>query len=562
MNGRHDSSRGTPPRTEPVLGNLDQLDAGTDRRAKRSGPSTPPPRRPPFAARSPRERTPRKPRRWTWAALILVLVLVGVGAWAFTHQTMLRSMLPQTQLNSLLTRADGALASGKLVGGPDSARDLYEAARVMDPDNERALNGLQKVGNAELERARAALKRHDYADARTSLEQARSLLGGGAGVEEVDKAIARAVLHNANINVLITQARAALANGRIDGDGGAAALFGKVLAGDPHNAVARHGMDQVGDVLATRIQTKLGNNDLAGARQTLSDLARLLPRYSQLPNLRAAVGAAERAAAAQLDRHLAQAEAALRAGKVTGPGSDNAEAQFKAALEADPDNAKAQAGLGKVADALIVQANAAIDSGHANDAKVLLDRAAELAPQSSDLADARSRLAAGATGANPSGTATPTAAPTVTPAQSAKVARLVLRADAAAHKGDIMLPPGDSAYDLYRAALAIDGNNARAQAGLDALPAMTRDQFAGALQSGNLEHAHDMLATLEQLDPGSASAPTMRHRLGRAWLDRADRDVKQGRPAAARTALQEAERLVPGDPRIGELESTIGSGHP
>lgn len=556
MNGRnHSSSRGTPRRTDPVLGNLDQVDAGADPHEPRAG-GTQPPQRPPFRARETREPAPPRRRRAWWPVLVVLLVLVGAGAWGFTHQAMLRGLLPQTQLNSLLTRADDALAAGKLTGGPDSAGELYQAARVLDPDNERALSGLHKVGHEELERALQALQRRDYASARSSLEQARSLLGGGTGVQAVDSELAKAVLHDANINELISQARAALANGRIDGAGGAAALFRKVLAGDPQNAVARHGMDQVGDVLATRVQTRLDHNDRAGARKALSNLAGLLPRYSQLPNLRAAVAAADRAADTQRDQHLAQGEADLRAGKIAGSGSDNAEAQFEAALAVDPGNAKAQAGLGKVAEALIVQANAAIDAGHPRDAKGLLDKAAEWAPKSADLVAARSRLASAA--AEPSEPpSTAVAAPVVTPAQSAKVERLVARADAAARKGDIMLPPGDCAYDLYRAALGIDGDNVQAQAGLRALPQITRAQFTQALASNSLNKAHDMLATLEQLDPGDPAADAMRHRLGSAWLDRAEHDASLGHSAAARTALQEARQLVPEDPRIGEVDAQI-----
>jgi tetratricopeptide (TPR) repeat protein len=556
MNGRNNSSsRGTPRRTDPVMGDLDQVDAGADRHEPRSG-GTQPPRRPPFGARETREPAPPRHRRAWWPALVLLLVLIGAGAWAFTHQAMLRGLLPQTQLNSLLTRADEALAAGKLTGGPDSARELYQAARVLDPDNEHALSGLQKVGHEELERALRALKRRDYASARSSLEQARSLLGGGTGVQTVDDELAKAVLHDANINELISQARAALANGRIEGHSGAAALFGKVLAGDSQNAVARHGMEQVGDVLATRLQTQLGKNDRAAARKTLSTLADLLPRYSQLPNLRAAVAAADRAADTQRDQHLAQGEADLRAGKITGSGGDNAEVEFKAALAADPGNAKAEAGLGKVAEALIVQANAAIDAGHPRDAKALLDKAAEWAPKSADLMAARSRLASAAAEPADSPSAA-IASPVVTPAQSAKVERLVARADAAARKGDIMLPPGDCAYDLYRAALGIDGDNVQAQAGLRALPQITRAQFTQALASDDLNRAHDMLATLEQLDPGDPSADAMRHRLGSAWLDRAEHDASLGHSAAARTALEEARQLVPEDPRIGQLGARI-----
>lgn len=577
MNVRHDSSsRDTPGRTDPTLGDLDQLDAGADRRgAPRERPASAP-RPPPFNARPARKRPLRRRHRVRWSVVALVLVVLAVGAWAWSHRATLSGMLPQTQLNSLLAHADTAYSAGNLSGSPDSARDLYEAARALDPDNEHALTGLQNVGHAELDRAQAALKRRDYASARSALEQARSLLGGGAAVEGVDQELAKAVLNNSNVDVLINQARAALANGHIDGDDGAAALFGKVLAGDPHNAVARHGMDQVGDLLATRIQGQLGSNDLAGAKQTLSNLAGLLPRYSQLPTLRASVAAADRTSNSQRDQYLDKGQEYLRAGKITGTGDDNAEAQFKAALKADPGNDKAQAGLGQVAEALIVQANAAMESGQTHDAKALLDQAAELAPKSADLAAARSRLAAGeaeharesarlaavhshpvASEAERAAEAPPPPPALLTPAESAKVARLVARAKSAARRGDIMLPPGDSAYDLYRAALGIDGNNAEAQAGLRALPEVTRAQFDQAVSADNLDHAHDMLETLEQLAPGDPAAPAMRHRLGSAWLDRADHYVGLGELAAARTALQEAQRLVPQDPRIGEVDARI-----
>ena len=586
MNGRHDSSsRDTSRRTDPTLGDLDQLDAGADRRgaAREREPERPAsaPRPPPFNTRPARKRPLRRRHRMRWSLIVLAVVAIVVIGWLWNHQAMLSGMLPQTQLNALLERADTAYSAGNLAGSENSARDLYEAARALDPDNEHALTGLQNVGHAELDRAQAALKKRDYASARSALEEARSLLGGGAAVEGMDKALAKAVLQTSNVDVLINQARAALANGDIDGPDGAAALFGKVLAGDPHNAVARHGMDQIGDLLATRIQGQVGGNDLAGAKQTLSDLAGLLPRYSQLPTLRASVAAAERDSQSQRDQYLEKGQADLRAGKITGAGDDNAEAQFKAALEADPDNDKAKAGLGQVAGALIVQANAALESGQTQDAKKLLDAAAELAPKSADLAAARSRLAASEArpapkAANratahasvatveadevPEASAPPSPAP-LTPMQSAKVARLVARAKSAARKGDIMLPPGDSAYDLYRAALGIDGDNVEAQAGLRALPEVTRAQFDQAVREDNLDHAHDMLATLQQLDPGDPAMPAMRHRLGSAWLDRADHYVGLGELAAARTALQEAQRLMPQDPRISEVDARIQRGN-
>ncbi|HEU0276684.1 MAG TPA: hypothetical protein VFQ95_02505 [Rhodanobacteraceae bacterium] len=560
MNDRNDfSARGTPHRADPVLGNLDQVDAGEDRRSRRDEFVRETPARVPFNTRPQRSRPPRRTLRVPWWAFVVGAVIVIAGGWAYTHPTALHGLFPQTQLNALLTRADQAYAAGKLTGSPDSARDLYEAAQALSPDNEQAVTGLQNVGNAELAKAKTALAAHDYAAAGTALEEARSLLGGGSGVAELNQALAKAELQNANQGALVTQARNALANGQIDGSNGAAALFGKVLAGDPDNAVARHGMNQVGDLLANRVAAQLGGNDRAGAEKTLAQLAALLPGYAQLPTLRAQVAAADRAAAAQRDQYIAAGEADLRAGKVTGAGNDNAEAQFKAALTVDPDSRRAKAGLGQVAAALVVQGNAAIDAGHAQDAKTLLDAAALLAPQSADLAAARSRLAATGQHARTAPASTPAtpAPPAVNPADAAKVARLVARAQAAARQGNIMLPPGNSAYDLYRAALAINGDDAAAQAGLRALPAVTRREFDGAVRADNLDKAHDMLATLEQLDPGDPLATSMRHRLGSAWLDRASHYVGLGETQAARAALQEAQRLVPGDPRISEVGARI-----
>jgi tetratricopeptide (TPR) repeat protein len=584
MSAGHDSSsRDTPRRTDPTLGDLDQLDAGADRRgpARERVPERPASAPPPFNTRPMRRRPLRRRHRRRWSLIMLAVVLAGVIGWLWSHQAMLSGMLPQTQLNALLARADTAYSAGNLAGGPDSARDLYEAARALDPDNEHALTGLQNVGHAELDQAQAALKKRDYAAARSSLEEARSLLGGGAAVDVMDQALAKAVLQTSNVDVLINQARSALANGHIDGPDGAATLFGKVLAGDPNNAVARHGMDQIGDLLATRIQGQIGSSDLAGAKQTLSNLAGLLPRYSQLPTLRAAVAAADRDSDSQRDQYLDKGQAYLREGKISGTGDDNAEAQFKAALKADPGSDQARAGLGQVAQALIVQANAAMESGQSQDAKTLLDDAAALAPKSADLAAARSRLAASESrpapepaeratahtdvatieaDQEPEASVPPPPAP-LTPMQSAKVARMVARAKSAARKGDIMLPPGDSAYDLYRAALGIDGDNVEAQAGLRALPEVTRAQFDQAVREDNLDQAHDMLETLEQLDPGDPATPAMRHRLGSAWLDRADHYVGLGELAAARTALQEAQRLVPQDPRLGHVDARIQRGN-
>jgi len=575
MPGRRDQTSDPRLRTEPVLGDVDRLNE-PPRIDDELPPFSAEPRRrdaraddlpPPFTlepGRRPRmdERPPRR-SPWPWIAVILVLVAIGGGAWVWTHQNALRDDLPRTQLNAVLARADSALAAGKLSGSPDSARDQYEAALALDPDSEHAIAGLRNVGHAELKRAQEDIGANRLDEARTALEEARGLLGGGDEVAQTESALNKADNRGTTADTLIDRANAALQAGNLEGKGGAADLFHRVLVSDPGNAVARHGMDRVGAGLAARVQEQLQQGDRAGAQRTLDKLASLLPSYAGLPDLRATVSQAEQDAKTQIEQHLAQGDTDLHAGKFTGEGDDNALAQFQAVLQSEPDNAQAHAGLGRVAQALVVQANAALDAQHPDEASKLLDAAAKLAPKSADLAAARSRLhTLASTPSQDEDDAQGEPPPAVlSPAQSAHVARLVGRADAAARKGELMLPPGDSAYDLYRAALAIDGNNSAAQSGLQALPQIARNLFSSSMQGGKLDRAGDLLATLAQLSPGDGALPMMQRNLGGAWLDRARTLADQGRYDDARRALDEARRLTPDDPRISEVDNRIGYGN-
>jgi tetratricopeptide (TPR) repeat protein len=261
----------------------------------------------------------------------------------------------------------------------------------------------------------------------------------------------------------------------------------------------------------------------------------------------------------------------MRAGRFTGDGDDTALARFNAALAADPDNAGAKAGLGQVAQALIVQANAALDSNDDAQAAKLLDQATKLAPKSAELAAARARLGGGdghaASGAAPVAGApvgddnAPEASLAVSPEQKAKVADLVRRAQAAASRGDIMDPPGDSAYDLYRNALAIDGNDPTARAGLQGLPTQVEKQMQQAVATGNVKRAEDLYGTMSDLAPGDASQGEMRHRLGSALIDNALQRASSGDRQGAFQALDHARRYVPDDPRLQSAYERIATGH-
>jgi len=563
MSGRRDQHEAdSHGRTEPTLGDLDHLDAPrapsdddlpqvtVERRYSRA------------ATAAPRSRRNRR----GWLIPLVLLLLIAVIAVLWSNQGRLRGMLPRTELNDVLGRAQQALQSGHLDGQDGtSARELFQAAIALEPDNDRAHDGLRQVGQAELAQADAALQAGHLDQAAQQAAVARELLGGGSDVDRLDSAIASTRAGQVQTTDLVDQAQQALAAGKLDGPQGAGALYKRMLQADPNNAVAAHGLDQVGDALAEQAHKAFDANDHATANARIEQLAALQPNNGTLPALRALQAQDRKQNDDALDGTLKQGLDALRAGRISGDGDDTALAHFKAALALDPDNPQAKAGLGQVAQALIVQANAAIDANDATQASRLLDQATALAPKSADLAAAQARLHSSAQQAPTASAQTnddvAPAAPTVlSPEQNASVTRLLQRAQAAAARGNIMLPPGDSAYDLYRNALSIDGNNAVALQGLQALPGQVEQQFNQALSQGDLAQAGEMRADLSDLAPGDAAQAAFGDRLAKAWLDKAEQQLSQGDRTGASQSLDQARKLAPNQPRVLDLTSRLQGG--
>jgi tetratricopeptide (TPR) repeat protein len=528
MSGNRENHENDPRgRTEPTLGDIDRLDAPTPTPSSDGLPQvTVEPRVSRGRTRVPRSESGR--RGWLMALLLLVFVALVATVWF--KQNDLRGMLPRTELNDVLSRAQQALQDGRLDGQDGtSARELYQAA------------------------------------------VARQLLGGGSDIDRLDRAIEKARAAHLPTDDLVDRARQAFAAGQLDGEQGAGALYQQMLRANPGNAVAAHGLNQVGDALAEQARKALEAKQDSEAAALIDRLAALQPNHGALPALRAQQAQQRQQNSDALDEAIKQGRAALAEGRVSGAGDDTALAHFKAALAIDPDSREAHAGLGMVAQAMIVRANAAIEAGDRSQAAGLLDQAAALAPKSADLAAARARIgAATATTSSPSEKAAPSAAaapddaglvsPTLSAAQQAQITRLLQGAQAAATRGDIMLPPGGSAYDLYRQALAIDGNNVEARRGLQALPVQVTQQFNQALAAGQLGQATDMLANLAELAPGDPAQGALAKRLAGAWLDQADRQLASGDRVGAAQSLNRARKLTPDSARVQDMAVRLQGG--
>jgi len=139
----------------------------------------------------------------------------------------------------------------------------------------------------------------------------------------------------------------------------------------------------------------------------------------------------------------------------------------------------------------------------------------------------------------------------------ARVRQLVAEAGEASAAGRLIIPPGDSAYDKYRAALAIDRDDAAARDGLAALPARAKELFAQALTDGAATRANSLLDAIRQIAPDDPDITAMTARLANAFLDQADARIGEGRREDASRAIDAARELSPDNPRIAPLDARL-----
>src|SRR5262249_16004943 len=157
---------------------------------------------------------------------------------------------------------------------------------------------------------------------------------------------------------------------------------------------------------------------------------------------------------------------------------DGAIALFQAVLKRDANNARAKTALRKIAQALIAQAMRALEDRDAASAERPLQQAEAIAPDLPQLRAAPTNLRALR---HHEGAGKPKDG---SPADEARIDQLLGEADKALTAGNLIIPPGDSAYDKFRAVLRIDGNNAKAFAGLSRIPARAKELLEQALKDG------------------------------------------------------------------------------
>lgn len=491
-------------------------------------------------------------RRWRGALAVLVLALLAAGA-LYAFQDSLRQRLPQTRLNAMLFEAAQALEQGNLSQSDgQGARELYLAVLAQDPDSQTARQGLMEVGRRLLQRAREALAQGDPMPAQALLAQADGLVLPSADLAELQRQLHALQGHEDTLLELIGRARDAAAAGHLDGEAGSAiALYRQALAADPGNAVAAAGLREVLSQLLAQAQAALEQDDIELATQRIERVAAVDPAHLGLPEAHAALAQARQLRASHIETRLQEADALLARGQLRPPQQPNALDIYQAVLAHEPGHSRAREGVRAVAAALLLRAGRQIDDYHFDEAAELIAAAQALAPDLLGVAAAAQRLEdvrerrALVLASRPADNTEP------------QLEAMLQRADSAAAAGNFLVPPGESAYDLYRAVLRQVPDHARAQAGLAALPERILSRFEAAMTGNRLGAARDALEALGVIAPTDARLLPARRRLARSYLAYASERLGAGEIHRASEAFDQARELDPSNTDLPAIQARL-----
>lgn len=523
MASEHTSAEPAGARREPVVGDLRdlRLDAPESR-----GPRS-------VAAQGSGAR-----RWWLVAAGAVALVLLML---VLARGPLGDRLWPEARVHALSAQGAQALARGHLSAADGSgAREIYEAAVAMDPDRIEPRAGLARVAVAALAQARQDLAADRIAQAHAHLRLARELSVPREQADLLAAQLREREAALAGIDGLLVRAGAAHAEGRLQGgDTAALPLYARVLELRPSDPQALRGRDDAIGALLDQARADLRSGELTAAAAALSTARRYDAGHVDLPDTEARF-------TEELDALRRRADTDLQRGRI-----DAAVAAWRRLQALAPDDPGASEGLRRAAEAHAGVAQRLAADFRFADAGRELDKARVLAADAPGLAAAQAALER----AQRSHLRLQASAPS---GERARLLPQLLRQAAEAEaRGDLLTPPGESAYDRLRAAQALAPDDAQVRGAIARLLPSARACFERTLSANNLGDARRCLAARDALGEAPRELAAAQRRLALRWLAIGDERLGGGRIGPAHAALAAARALDPATPGLAEFEQRL-----
>jgi hypothetical protein len=469
------------------------------------------------------------------ASIVLLLLLAMI----VFRGSISRRLIPDPRMNQQLELAQAALKRGELTRADGrGARELFEAALAIDPDQIAARDGLQQVRDAAIARADASLRQHKLASASRDLALAKDLSAPAITLQPLQAKLHDLEYASGDVAKLLQQAQS---SGLPDKQ--ALALYEQVLAIAPDNAQAQDARDDLLARWLVEAGKLIRSGEVAKARALIDDVVAHDPGHLDLPAVQADLGAAMARLQKQQSQWLASASRELQQGQV-----QRAAADYRRVLALGPD-ATASDGLQRCTVMMAAQAERQAADFDFRRAEQSLALAREWNADSPAIAMAarriaQSRLAQRRLGGVPRSR------------DQSRLPSLLQQARLALERGDYLIPPGESAWDKLRTASAIAPQDKRVRQLQSDYRQRTRACFEQAMTDNKLLLAQSCLDARLALDPAD-EARAARHRLAERWLGVAEERIAASDYTAAAHALSSAHQLEPGNARGPALRARL-----
>ncbi len=258
-------------------------------------------------------------------------------------------------------------------------------------------------------------------------------------------------------------------------DTNAYSAYKKVIALDPQNRAANQGLEAILTQLLDEAGKSIDKGDLKTADTQVQNAASLFTNSIRVTRIRARITAAqtEFRAKQEVNNYLVLARQQMKQGKLIEPKLDNAFNSYREVLNRE-DNEEASNGLKKIAAIFHDRAGKAMQDGDYRKAANFADSGLMAAPDNPELLkiqqESFSKLGA----------------------RDREIQSKLQQAQRLVVSGKF-LPPGESAWGLFKEVEDMDPGNAQAARGIAGLPDQVFEEANQQQRLGNLRGARDLL---------------------------------------------------------------------
>lgn len=478
-------------------------------------------------------------RIWRWALLaagVLFLALI------LLRRPLADWFWDEPQIEQLIEQGDRALAAGQLSSADGrGARDYFQAALALDGDRSEARDGLARTGAAALRSGEAALASGALEEAAEALALARQLQVPQRDSEALARQLRERRAAGAGLDALLAQARQALAAGRLDDTpDDALPLLQRVLELRPLDVTALEAREDALSDLLLRARAASEEGDVSQA-------ARLVQRARDYDPGHADIPASQEALSRALESRVRRAASELRRGRL-----DASIEQLQPALDAAGDEAVVAAQRERLAAALVKEGLRLAADYRFADAVARIDDAQRMQASPREVAAARQQV-------DRARVARQSQQGRIAPSRAGRqqLERLLERLQQAEARGQLIAPPGASAFDALREAQSLAPDDPRVMAAAKRLLPASRHCFEDALRQNRVEAAGACLQAWQTLAPTNAAIGVARNRLALRWLAIGSERLGSGDVGFATRAAEQARQWQPTLAELPAFEARV-----